>query len=313
MAPYIAALILLIVVILLSIYKSSDSFTGYIVDNKMTFTSFIDTLSSVLTQSKRLKQTLDSAPKFDDEITRPLANFLGFDVIPREKPFSKALSTQLETDTILISGLIDIFEKAIKSGSIQPKQTLGDVAKTNAQVASIIKVLPRMVDVTTARETYIKSKIEAAARAVADTSPGSIPSTSSGGSIPSTSSGGSIASTVDMNDLLSAVKSSQVGDVDLTKRRITIDSVKEDAPVTSVASTKEMEDRIAKSVATQVKDSLLAQRSLQNGTEKSMGCPYANAFDSTATSQGQEYTQVKPDMSEYIRKDSIPCWNCSLP
>ena len=304
MAPYIAALILLIVVILLSIYKSSDSFTGFIVDDKMTFSSFIDTLSSVLTQSKRLKQTLDSAPKFDDEITRPLANFLGFDVIPREKPFSKALSTQLETDTILISGLIDIFEKAIKSGSIQPKQTLGDVAKTNAQVASIIKVLPRMVDVTTARETYIKSKIEAAARAVADTSPGSIPSTSSGGSI---------ASTVDMNDLLSAVKSSQVGDVDLTKRRITIDSVKEDAPVTSVASTKEMEDRIAKSVATQVKDSLLAQRSLQNGTEKSMGCPYANAFDSTATSQGQEYTQVKPDMSEYIRKDSIPCWNCSLP
>ena len=74
-----------------------------------------------------------------------------------------------------------------------------------------------------------------------------------------------------------------------------------------------MEDRIAKSVATQVKDSLLAQRSLQNGTEKSMGCPYANAFDSTATSQGQEYTQVKPDLSEYIRKDSIPCWNCSLP
>jgi hypothetical protein len=37
-----------------------------------------------------------------------------------------------------------------------------------------------------------------------------------------------------------------------------------------------------------------------------MGCP--------SISQGQEYQATLPfDMSQYIRKDSIPCWACSLP
>lgn len=88
------------------------------------------------------------------------------------------------------------------------------------------------------------------------------------------------------------------------------------APSTTPIATKEIEDRIAKSVATQVKDTLLSHRSTSNPADD-VACPYAS-YDSTATSQGQEYRQVKPaqaapDMSEYIRKDSIPCWNCSLP
>jgi len=77
-----------------------------------------------------------------------------------------------------------------------------------------------------------------------------------------------------------------------------------------------MEERIAKNVATQVKDSLLAERATQPVNADAMPCPYA-AYDSDATAQGVEYTQAKantaPDMSQYIRKDSIPCWNCSLP
>jgi hypothetical protein len=88
------------------------------------------------------------------------------------------------------------------------------------------------------------------------------------------------------------------------------------APSQSPGATKEMEERIAKSVATQIKDTLLSHRSTSNGMEDS-NCPYA-AYDSSSTAQGREYTQVKPiqpapDMSEYIRKDSIPCWNCTLP
>lgn len=40
-------------------------------------------------------------------------------------------------------------------------------------------------------------------------------------------------------------------------------------------------------------------------------------YDTPSTAQGTELKGARPkwcprDMSEYIRKDSIPCWNCSL-
>jgi hypothetical protein len=43
--------------------------------------------------------------------------------------------------------------------------------------------------------------------------------------------------------------------------------------------------------------------------------------NTTATSQGKEYSSrchkdkscsQQPDMTQYIKKDSIPCWGCSL-
>lgn len=89
---------------------------------------------------------------------------------------------------------------------------------------------------------------------------------------------------------------------------------KETPPVTSSTSVslKEIEDRIAKSVSKQIKDDLLSQRSTDVVYDKYAPC---DLTDSEA--QGQEFDKVKPspqpDMSEYIRKDSIPCWNCSIP
>lgn len=44
-----------------------------------------------------------------------------------------------------------------------------------------------------------------------------------------------------------------------------------------------------------------------------------NSNDSPSNYQGKEFTRdcpkntEKPDMSKYIRKDSIPCWGCTLP
>jgi hypothetical protein len=94
-----------------------------------------------------------------------------------------------------------------------------------------------------------------------------------------------------------------------------IEKIQAAAPKLTVASTKEMEDRIAKSVATQLKDSLLVERATKNVAAE-MDCPYA-PYRSDSAAQGTEYTQARPnpgpDMSEFIRKDSIPCWNCSLP
>jgi hypothetical protein len=86
------------------------------------------------------------------------------------------------------------------------------------------------------------------------------------------------------------------------------------------SSTKEIEDRIAKAVSKQVKDDLMSQRAVDDIHDKYAPC---DLTDSEA--QGQEYQNVQPkplmglrnhqqpDMSEYIRKDSIPCWNCSVP
>lgn len=86
------------------------------------------------------------------------------------------------------------------------------------------------------------------------------------------------------------------------------------------ASTKEIEDRIAKAVSKQLKDDVMAQRATDNVYDKYAPCDFTDA-----EAQGQEYEMAKPsavgppqpssqpDMSEYIRKDSIPCWNCSVP
>lgn len=89
---------------------------------------------------------------------------------------------------------------------------------------------------------------------------------------------------------------------------------KETPPVTSSteSSLKEIEDRIAKTVSKQLKDDLMSQRSTEAVFDKYAPC---DLTDSEA--QGQEFDKARPsaqpDMSEYIRKDSIPCWNCSIP
>lgn len=79
--------------------------------------------------------------------------------------------------------------------------------------------------------------------------------------------------------------------------------------------TNELENRITKSIATQLKDKMILDRATQPVTQDP-SCSYAS-YTSDAVTQGAEFTHAKPhpgpDMSEYIRKDSIPCWNCSLP
>ena len=86
-----------------------------------------------------------------------------------------------------------------------------------------------------------------------------------------------------------------------------------DTPQSNI-SLNELTNRISKSVAKQVKDDLAAQHSLDDVYDKYAPCDLTDA-----EAQGQEYEKVKPrpsekpDMSEYIRKDSIPCWNCSVP
>ena len=102
-------------------------------------------------------------------------------------------------------------------------------------------------------------------------------------------------------------------------------SIKAAAPAETkptTASTKEIEERIAKTVSKQIKDDLMSQRATDDVHDKYAPCDLTDA-----EAQGQEYGSAKPsvgpsqptqpsqqpDMSEYIRKDSIPCWNCAVP
>ena len=84
---------------------------------------------------------------------------------------------------------------------------------------------------------------------------------------------------------------------------------------------EETEKRLSKNIATQIKDELLAQRSTtpvipasgcsENGNKCSDGC------ESDSCSQGADYLHNSPgapfNSNDYIRKDSIPCWGCTLP
>jgi hypothetical protein len=86
----------------------------------------------------------------------------------------------------------------------------------------------------------------------------------------------------------------------------------EAAPVKTPEMSKEMEERIAKRITSQLRSELLSQRATEPVDNKYAPCELS---PSNAEAQGAEYTHAKPgfNINDYIRKDSIPCWGCSLP
>ncbi len=279
MVPYIAALIILIVAVLFAVYKRVDSFvTGQITD-KSTFQELITHLKGIMDVNKEVKQKLVGA-EFDEDITASKAKEIGFQVNVT-KPLSKSISTQLESDITQLAELLDLFDKNVTSGNLQLDKSLEVNFKNKQARDEFLKELPSLTSITDARKAFVISRLQ-------------------GDKV------GNV-STSDIYDAISgtneAIKASNVG------------GKHDAAPIVSPAFTKEVEERIAKSVATQVKDSLLSKRSTESVLPDG-NCPFA-PYQSTATAQGQEYVEgtrsPQPDMSEYIRKDSIPCWNCSLP
>ena len=97
------------------------------------------------------------------------------------------------------------------------------------------------------------------------------------------------------------------------EKKIT-DSKPDSAPGCSDNFSKELEDRLAKNITKQIRDDMLSQRALTDVRPSSNPCMADTMPSTNLTQQGYEYQHSKPlDMNDYIRKDSIPCWGCSLP
>jgi hypothetical protein len=69
---------------------------------------------------------------------------------------------------------------------------------------------------------------------------------------------------------------------------------------------------LLKNIQKIVRNEIVASRNQPENNPMAMGNESCDSSDSNAMQQGNEYKRNKPDMSQYIKKDSIPCWGCSL-
>jgi hypothetical protein len=294
MAPYIAALVILIVAILFAVYKRVDGFEIGLtpIEKDTPVGKFLASMKRLTDQNKAIKKKLEDAPEFNDTLSEKQLTDLGIPFtkgddgkITVEKPLSKTLSRALETDITNMQAALAKVEQKLQSGDLKVTQTLeesdtivGDSPGTPTNYALMNILFNNSIYISNNREAYVNSRV------------------------------------LSTKDIIKAATGSEQA-LEASMFDADMETALGKAPQTTPGFTKEVEDRIAKSVATQLKDSLLSQRATDPSVQDT-SCPYAQ-YQSNSVSQGQEYTHAKPsptpDMSEYIRKDSIPCWNCSLP
>jgi hypothetical protein len=240
---------------------------------------------------KDLVKRLENAPEFDEELTEEEATELGisFTTAPNDKisilkPLSKTMKNHIQNDATMLESLIEIVQKKLDSGDIRSSMTVKKAMNildptgnsTSFKPNEINQMIQKQVLLLNKRKEYLDTKLEDSGR-----------------------------KEVDLDDLFGGMKQAI--------KASTLDEM-ESAPELSEQQVKELEDRISNRVARNLKNTLLTKRTSE-AVYGGMPCPYAQAA-SNAVQQGQEFVQEKPsspDMSEYIRKDSIPCWNCSLP
>jgi hypothetical protein len=315
MIPYIAILIVIIVAVLFTAYKTAEAFEirGITVTESTTIGALLDYAQTYLDLNTSLKDRLEAAQEFDETPTETLLKDLGMSystmadgTFYTEKPFSKALLGQITMDTDVLSKLIAEIEKDLASGKIRKTMSVRDLVRQMntgvmaenepIDVSFFNQVITNQVKSSNTREAYLNKKLGSVK--IAGVNSGDLAGAFGGAK--------------------EALKSSTLSEiekaVDLTKPKAKDLSENEVAPTVSLTMTQEVEDRIARKVASQVKDTVLFQRATTD--MNAMPCPYAS-YTSDATAQGTDYTQAKPhpgpDMSQYIRKDSIPCWNCAVP
>ena len=98
----------------------------------------------------------------------------------------------------------------------------------------------------------------------------------------------------------------------------------EEDEISKIASDAAARAALIRDIQAALKQDLLANKGMTTANSQDVLCEgdeEDDDVDSAALMQGQEYSSTCPnrpdadcpkDMSQYIRKDSIPCWNCSV-
>ena len=100
----------------------------------------------------------------------------------------------------------------------------------------------------------------------------------------------------------------------------TYDNLRDDLATVSTKKeepkiSEEDKNRLSKDIAKSIKDQMLSDRSLQPVIPASTdSCANDSACVSDSCSQGADYMSGAPfNANDYIKKDSIPCYGCTLP
>jgi hypothetical protein len=123
--------------------------------------------------------------------------------------------------------------------------------------------------------------------------------------------------TLSLSDLFYALRfntgsgSSSNKTYDNLRDDLTTVSTKKEEPKIS----EEDKNRLSKDIAKSIKDQILSDRSLQPVVPAATdSCANDSACVSDSCSQGADYMSGAPfNANDYIKKDSIPCYGCTLP
>ena len=185
----------------------------------------------------------------------------------------------------------------------------------NTFLTNILRTRPTNATILTALNCIKAGFIAARTNSSGTTTTSSgttITSDTSGNTVTVDSSGNLI--TLSLSDLFQALR---FGGSSANTRVSPPPSVPTPLSVSRARSSLSEEDknRLSKDIAKSVKDQLLSERSLEPVIPASTdSCATNSACVSDSCSQGAEYISGAPfNMNEYIRKDSIPCYGCTLP
>lgn len=349
MIPYIAILILLIAVILWQVYSMSESFetaitsTPYIplkVTEDTTMRQLLDNISKIVAALMDLKGKY-AGKVFKPKILPQEAVVLGYtsktdasgNVVIEGDTSIEMLRKKIQDELTTFEGQLAAAQKSIQSGETRIDAKMIDKVFTDSTMSpeQAKMIAKNMIDFLNTNNEYIAKKITAFTDILNRETLISAPTTPFASTKPTTTTDAS-GSTVEVKTT-SADATPVEKKVELTKPKETpVCSEPEKVEKITPEFQKELEDRLAKNISTQLKDEMAATHQMQCVIDDMT--PYApcNAeISSDGMAQGYEYKNLmpklfkketnaikkmdvpaNPDMSKYVRKDSIPCWGCTI-
>lgn len=316
MVPVIGLLILIIAVVLFQVYRSQEGFWAesadvFLMNTNTTVQDLLNNLKRTFEYGKAnqtLKQQIESLP---NQITlstaeAALVKDLGLDV-EANKPTDRALLTSLVQSTLNVDQLEPVIKKIeaeLAAKTVQPTDKIFDLQKKEKPELTAAKFQEQSNFNNFREQQYAKTKklfeLMKQERFRSTATPTTTSASTGAAAAPAAGTTGNM---VDVSQIYTALQG----------YKPSVAAAAATAPAVSDTAIKAMEDRLTSSIGKLIKDEMLAQRSFAEKNDG--GC---TGSISEATAQGAEYKSTlppapAPDMSQYIRKDSIPCWGCTLP